>query len=151
PVSNVPGIGTVARHDVPIKGSEVINDFSKVETIVFDKTSTLTFGKTEVAENMFYGKNIDEMLGCFAREEPESDHPLAKAVLEDIGEIGFSVVEATEVVKGKGVIAKVDGYRLAVGNAALMERENVVIHEHVRKDMNQFEKNGNPLVLTAVN
>src|SRR5699024_10247755 len=51
---------------------------------------------------------------------------------------------------GKGVIAKVDGYRLAVGNAALMERENVVIHEHVRKDMNQSEKNRNSLVLTAV-
>lgn len=151
PVSNVSGIGNGARHDVLLKGSEVINDFSKVETIVFDKTGTLTVGNPEVAEKKFYGKNIDEMLGYLASVEAESDHPLAKAVLEDIGEIGFSVVEATEVVKGKGVIAKVDGYRLAVGNAALMERENVVIHEHVRKDMNQFEKNGNSLVLTAVN
>src|SRR5699024_384301 len=151
PVSNVSGIGNGARHDVLLKGSEVINDFSKVETIVFDKTGTLTVGNPEVAEKKLYGRTIDEMRGYLASVQAESDHPVAEAVLEDIGEIGFSVVEATEVVKGKGVIAKVDGYRLAVGNAALMERENVVVHEHVRKDMNQFEKNGNSLILTAVN
>ncbi len=56
PVSNVAGIGNGARNGVLLKGSEVINDFSRVDTIVFDKTGTLTVGNPEVAEKEFYGK-----------------------------------------------------------------------------------------------
>src|SRR5699024_6319465 len=63
PVSNVSGIGNGARNGVLLKGSEVINDFSKADTIVFDKTGTLTIGNPEVAEKKVYGENIDEALG----------------------------------------------------------------------------------------
>lgn len=150
PVSNVSGIGNGARNNVLLKGSEVINDFSKVDTIIFDKTGTLTVGNPEVAEKKFYGENIDQMIGYLASVERESDHPLAKAVLEDIGETTFSIVEATEVVKGKGVVATVDGHHIAVGNAALMESENIFINDQARKDIKQFETNGNSLVLTAI-
>src|SRR5699024_3168008 len=141
PVSHVSGIGNGARNNVLLKGSEVISDFSKVDTIIFDKTGTLTVGNPEVAEKKFYGENIDQMIGYLASIERESDHPLAKAVLEDIGETTFSTVEATEVVKGKGVVATVDGHRLAVGNAALMESENIFINDQARKDIKQFETN----------
>src|SRR5690625_119365 len=150
PVSNVSGIGNGARNDVLLKGSEVINDFSKVDTIVFDKTGTLTVGNPEVAEKKFYGENEDEVLGYLASVERESDHPLAKAVLDDIGETTFSTVEGTEVVKGEGVVATVSGRQLAIGNVALMERKNVILNEGALKDINQFERNGNSLVLTAV-
>ena len=57
PVSNVAGIGNGARNGVLLKGSEVINDFSKVDTMVFDKTGTLTVGNPEVAEREYYGDN----------------------------------------------------------------------------------------------
>src|SRR5699024_2135216 len=85
PVSNLSGIGNGARNGVLLKGSEIINDFSKVDTIVFDKTGTLTVGNPEVAEKEFYGNNADEALEYLASVERESDHPLAKAVLQDIG------------------------------------------------------------------
>ncbi|RKQ34753.1 heavy metal translocating P-type ATPase [Oceanobacillus halophilus] len=150
PVSNVAGIGNGARNGVLLKGSEVINDFSRVDTIVFDKTGTLTVGNPEVAEKEFYGNNTEEVLGYLASVERESDHPLAKAVLQDIGETTFSTVEDTEVVKGGGVVAKVYGHRIAVGNVALMEKENVELSEKAKKDVERFEKNGNSLVLTAV-
>ena len=150
PVSNVSGIGNGARNGVLLKGSEVINDFSKVDTIVFDKTGTLTIGNPEVAEKEFYGKNREKVLGYLASVERESDHPLAKAVLQDIGETNFSTVEETEVVKGGGIIAKIAGHRIAVGNVALMEQENVVLKDKARKDVERFEQNGNSLVLTAV-
>ncbi|MDY0410468.1 heavy metal translocating P-type ATPase [Paracerasibacillus soli] len=150
PVSNVSGIGNGARNGVLLKGSEVINDFSKVDTIVFDKTGTLTIGNPEVAEKEFYGENTKEVLRFLASVERESDHPLAKAVLQDIGETNFSTVEETEVVKGGGIVATVDGHRIAVGNVALMEKENVVLNEKVKKDVERFEQNGNSLVLTAV-
>jgi Cd2+/Zn2+-exporting ATPase len=150
PVSNVAGIGNGARNGVLLKGSEVINDFSRVDTIVFDKTGTLTVGNPEVAEKEFYGKNIEEVLGYLASVERESDHPLAKAVLQDIGETTFSTVEETEVVKGGGIVAKIGVHRIAVGNVALMEKENVKLSEKAKKDVERFEKNGNSLVLTAV-
>ncbi|AZK47521.1 heavy metal translocating P-type ATPase [Paenibacillus lentus] len=150
PVSNVAGIGNGARNGVLLKGSEVINDFSKVDTIVFDKTGTLTVGNPEVAEIVFYGANREEVLGYLASVERESDHPLAKAVLQDIGGTTFSTVEETEVVKGGGIVAKVKGHRIAVGNVALMEKENVALNKNVQRDVERFEQNGNSLVLTAV-
>ncbi|NLO47482.1 MAG: cadmium-translocating P-type ATPase [Clostridiales bacterium] len=150
PVSNVAGIGNGARHGVLLKGSEVIGDFSRLDTMVFDKTGTLTAGNPSVAEKEFYGVNIDEALGYLASIERESDHPLAKAVLEEIGETVISSVENTEVIKGGGIVATVDGHRIAVGNVALMEKENIVLSEKEKADIARFEKSGNSLVLTAI-
>src|SRR5699024_7378379 len=118
PVSNVAGIGNGARNGVLLKGSEVINHFSRADTIVFDKTGTLTVGNPEVSEKEIYGKNTEEVLGYLASVERESDHTLAKAVLQDNGETTFSTVEETEVVKGGGIVAKIGVHRIAVGNVA---------------------------------
>ncbi|HGF7717614.1 heavy metal translocating P-type ATPase [Enterococcus lactis] len=150
PVSNVAGIGNGARNGVLLKGSEVINDFSKVDTIVFDKTGTLTVGNPEVAETEVYGDNVEKAYSYLASVETESDHPLAKAVLQHTGTVELFPVEDTDVVKGGGIVAQVDGHRIAVGNVALMERENVQLSKKAQKDVKQFEKNGNSLVWTAV-
>lgn len=150
PVSNVAGIGNGARHGILLKGSEVIGDFSRVDTFVFDKTGTLTLGNPQVAEKEIYTANVDEVLTYLASVEHESDHPLAKAVVEHIGDTKLYLVEKTEVVKGGGIVAQVDGHRVAVGNVALMERENVNLAEKARNDITRFEKNGNSLVLISV-
>jgi Cd2+/Zn2+-exporting ATPase len=150
PVSNVAGIGNGARNGVLLKGSEVIGDFSRVDTMVFDKTGTLTAGNPSVAEVQYYGDNIDEALGYLASIERESDHPLAKAVLEKIGETTFSTVENTEVVKGGGITASINGQRIAVGNVALMAREGIALSKQEAADIASFERQGNSLVLTAV-
>lgn len=150
PVSNVAGIGNGARHGVLLKGSEVIHDFSKVDTIVFDKTGTLTVGNPKVADTKIYSDNVDEIWGYLASVENESDHPLAKAVVEHIGTTKLYTVEDTDVVKGGGIVAHVNGHRVAVGNVALMEQENVRLNEKAREDIELFEQNGNSLVLTSV-
>lgn len=150
PVSNVAGIGNGARNGVLLKGSEVIHDFSKVDTIVFDKTGTLTIGNPEVGETIYYGKNTDKALAYLASVERESDHPLAKAVLAEIGSTTYFPVEETEVVKGGGIVANIDGHRIAVGNVALMEKEQVDLSSQAKEDAKRFEENGNSLVMTAV-
>lgn len=150
PVSNVAGIGNGAKNGVLLKGSEVINDFSRVDTIVFDKTGTLTVGNPSVSETISYTDNSDEVLGYLASIERESDHPLAKAVIEEIGDTTFSVVENTEVVKGGGIVASVNGRKLAVGNVELMKRENVLLSDKVRKDIERLVNGGNSLVLTSM-
>ena len=150
PVSNVAGIGNGARHGVLLKGSEVIHDFSKVDTIVFDKTGTLTIGNPKVADKEIYADNVDEVLGYLASVEKESGHPLARAVTEHIGETKLYAVDKTDVVKGGGIVAHVDGHIVAVGNAALMDQEKITINEKASTDIARFEKNGNSLVLTSV-
>ncbi|NLY47007.1 MAG: heavy metal translocating P-type ATPase [Tissierella sp.] len=150
PVSNVAGIGNGARHGVLLKGSEVIRDFSRLDTMVFDKTGTLTIGNPEVAEVETYTDTNEDILAYLSSVEKESDHPLAKAVVDYIGETKAYTVDKTDVVKGGGIVAEVDGHRVAVGNVALMEEENVALNEKMRKDIERFEKNGNSLVLTSV-
>ena len=150
PVSNVAGIGNGARNGVLLKGSEVIHDFSRVDTILFDKTGTLTVGNPEVAERAYYGGENEDVLSFLASVERESDHPLAKAVLKEIGDTQVYPVEETEVVKGGGIVASVNGHRVAVGNIFLMEQQQVSLSEKVRADAKAFEESGNSLVLTAV-
>mgnify|MGYP001010096196 CR=1 FL=1 len=150
PVSNVAGIGNGAKHGVLLKGSEVFHNFSRVDTIVFDKTGTLTIGNPKVADVEIYGDNADEVLAYLSSVEKESDHPLAKAVVEYIGDTKTYKVEKTDVVKGGGIVAQVDGHRVAVGNVKLMEQEYVDLYGKVLYDIARFEKNGNSLVLVTV-
>ncbi len=151
PVSNVAGIGNGARNGILLKGSEVIGDFSRIDTMVFDKTGTLTVGNPSVSETIFYGDNTDKAMDYLGSVERESDHPLANAVLESIGDREFHAVDSTEVVKGEGIVAKVNGHRVAVGNVALMTREGVQLSSNAKSDVERLEVNGNSLVLTAVN
>ncbi len=151
PVSNVAGIGNGARNGILLKGSEVIGDFSRIDTMVFDKTGTLTVGNPSVSETIFYGDNTDKAMDYLGSVERESDHPLANAVLESIGDREFHAVDSTEVVKGEGIVAKVNGHRVAVGNVTLMTREGVQLSSNAKSDVERLEVNGNSLVLTAVN
>lgn len=161
PVSNVAGIGNGARAGVLLKGSEVIHDFSRVDTIVFDKTGTLTTGKTRVADVAYYdggsgtsgapnAASVDFVRSALASLETESDHPLAKAIVEHLGDIPLLGVEKTSVAKGQGITATVDGRRIAVGNARLMESEGVPLDQAALADIESFTLNGNSLVLVAV-
>jgi len=119
--------------------------------MVFDKTGTLTVGNPSVSETIFYGDNTDKAMDYLGSVERESDHPLANAVLESIGDREFHAVDSTEVVKGEGIVAKVNGHRVAVGNVALMTREGVQLSSNAKSDVERLEVNGNSLVLTAVN
>lgn len=150
PVSNVAGIGNGARNGILLKGSEVISDFSKLDTMVFDKTGTLTIGNPKVADKEYYTDDVDVVLSILASVEKESDHPLAKAVVEYIGDVKLHTIEKTNVVKGGGIIAHVEGHRVAVGNVALMEQENVQLSERVISDISRFAENGNSLVLISI-
>lgn len=151
PVSHVAGIGNGARNGVLLKGSETISDFSRLDTIIFDKTGTLTVGNPSVAEQEYYGEQIEEALSYLASVERESDHPLAKAVLAEIGETTFWPVQNTEVVKGEGITATINGQEVAVGNEALMNRVGARLSQQALQDAARLAKNGNSLVLAAVN
>ena len=150
PVSNVAGIGNGARHGILLKGSEVIHDFSHADAVMFDKTGTLTVGNPLVADIAFYTANQQEVLGYLASVEGESDHPLAKAILAYIGNTKLDVVENTDVIKGRGIVATIGEHRIAVGNMLLMQQEQIPLNVQMQEDIATFDQQGNSLVLTAV-
>lgn len=150
PVSNVAGIGNGAKHGVLLKGSEVIGDLSRLDTIVFDKTGTLTLGNPKVVQQKIYTDEFEKIFGYLSSIEKESNHPLAKAIVEYIGDVKAYPVERTEVIKGGGIIAQIDGHRVAVGNVALMEKENVYLSERIKKDILEMQNDGDSLVLTSL-
>jgi len=150
PVSNVAGIGNGASHGVLLKGSEVIVEFSRVDTIVFDKTGTLTIGEPEVADIQIHSADVEMMKSYVASIENESDHPLAKAVVKHIGPVQLLPVERTNVIKGGGIVAEVNGHSVVVGNPTLMEREGVRLSDRAREEVSKLEANGNSLVMASI-
>ena len=149
PVSHVAGIGNGARLGVLLKGSEVIHDFSKIDTMIFDKTGTLTMGKPVVSDVQVYTKN-QEVLGYLASVEIESDHPLAQAIVTYLGKQQAYAVEHTQVVPGKGIAATVAGHRVVIGNRSLIHQEKILLPLQIQEDMDRYEQQGDSLVLTAV-
>ena len=150
PVSNVAGIGNGAKNGILLKGSEVIQDFSRVDVMVFDKTGTLTVGHPKVSDHAYFGENEKETLKYLSSVERESDHPLAKAVVEHIGITDAYKVSETEVMKGGGIAAKVEGRQVLVGNLYLMEENQVTFPEKSLEIIHQYERRGDSLVLTSV-
>lgn len=150
PVSNVAGIGNGAKNGVLFKGSEVISHFANADTVLFDKTGTLTEGKPEVSDIIYYGNNQEEDLSLLLSVESESDHPLAVAIVNKLAQYKVRPIENTQVVKGGGVIAHVDGHVVSVGNKTLMKQESIPLSDDVLKKLNKLERTGNSIVLTAV-
>lgn len=152
PVSNVAGIGNGARNGVLLKGSEVIQQFNKVDTFVFDKTGTLTIGKPEVSDIRTYG-NTDEIKEAqiyLYSMESQSDHPLAKAILASFDQIEPLQIEHTQVIKGGGIVGQYKDKIIRVGNPELMRQAGLTISTQVAQDIAHFEKTGNSLVLVAI-
>lgn len=151
PVSNVAGIGNGAKNGVLLKGSETISDFSKVDVILFDKTGTLTIGKPEVAELKLYTNETERVLSYLKSIEKESDHPLASAIVNYIDIETNEKVINTNVIKGYGLSAEINGNQILIGNKALLENNNVTISNEILNDVNDLANNGNSIVLMAIN
>jgi P-type Cu+ transporter len=124
PIAIMVGTGRGALAGVLIKNAEALEIMEKVDTLVVDKTGTLTEGKPKLAavqaEAGFAG---DELLRLAASLERASEHPLAEAIVRGAEEKGIELVKADnfQSVTGKGVTGEVDGHTVAAGNAALLE------------------------------
>ena len=125
PMSIMVGTGKGAQNGILIKNAEVLETFEKVDTIVVDKTGTLTEGKPKlVMVEPEAGFEADEMLALVAAAEMSSEHPLAAAIVAGARERGLSFNSADDFqsVTGEGAEATVNGRRVAVGNEKMMER-----------------------------
>ena len=128
PISLMVGVGKGAEHGVLIRSGEALQAAQELDAIVLDKTGTITKGKpelTDVATEDGFARG--ELLRLAASVERSSEHPLAEAIVEGAKASGerISDAERFEAIPGHGVVAVVEGRRVALGNAKLMLREGI--------------------------
>ena len=130
PMSIMVGVGKGASVGVLIKNAEALERFEKVNTLVVDKTGTLTEGKPKVTSVVAVnGIAEDELLQVAATLERASEHPLAAAIVEAANErgLGLGTAENFDSPVGKGVTGTVKGHRLVIGSHQIMSEEKVDI------------------------
>ena len=129
PLTFFGGLGGASRKGILVKGSNLLDTLSQVKTVVFDKTGTLTEGVFEVTAVHPEVMDQKELLHLAAHVERHSTHPIAMALKNAYpDEQDNCTVEGIEETAGHGVVAQVNGKRVAVGNSKLMEAEGADWH-----------------------
>ena len=153
PISIMVGTGRGAIAGVLIKNAEALEIIEKVDTLVVDKTGTLTEGKPKlVAVQAEEGFTEDEVLRIAASLERASEHPLAEAIVYGAEEKGVELVKTDnfQSITGKGVTGEVDGHAVAVGNIKLLESLGINAGE-LPQQANKQRADGKTVMLIAVN
>ncbi|HYO04248.1 MAG TPA: heavy metal translocating P-type ATPase [Mycobacterium sp.] len=151
PTAIMVGTGLGAKRGVLFKNATALEASARVDTVVMDKTGTLTKGEPEVTDVVVNGIGEDELLALVAAVEAESEHPLAGAIVRyatdrDIGRLPLN---GFENIPGHGATAVVQGRRVAVGNRKLMASEHVEFGALMgRRD--ELASTGRTAVLVAV-
>jgi P-type Cu2+ transporter len=130
PTAIMVGTGLGARRGILFKNAVALEQVSSLDTVVLDKTGTLTKGEPQVVAVVTAdGVDKNELLRLAAAVERESEHPLAEAIVRAANERALELprAQAFEAIAGQGVIATVEGSRLAIGNTRLLEREHVTL------------------------
>ena len=124
------GVGRASKEGILIKGIDGLESLSKLETVVFDKTGTVTEGKFEVRDIVSRGVSKDELLELAAYSEYYSNHPIAKSIVTAYkDEIDENLIKNYKEVSGCGVIALVNDKKVIIGNDKLLNQENIAVEE----------------------
>jgi heavy metal translocating P-type ATPase len=130
PLAILGAIGRSAQLGSIIKGGLYLESLAEIDTILLDKTGTLTYGTPEVLEILpADGDSVDSLIGAAVIAESRSEHPVAKAILRKAGSMGISSEEPErfEYTPGKGVIALRDGVEIIVGNPLFLANLGIAV------------------------
>ncbi len=142
PLSYFSGIGRASRQGILVKGSNILEELSRTAAVAMDKTGTVTEGVFEVVAVHPEEMNPDELIRYAAAAEKYSMHPIADALKKSCPEWESQKIGKCQEIAGQGVVAEVNGCRIAIGNERLMKAEGVECHDchlsgtivHVAKD-----------------
>jgi Cd2+/Zn2+-exporting ATPase/Cu+-exporting ATPase len=130
PLAILGGIGRSAQLGSIIKGGLYLESLATIDTILLDKTGTLTYGTPEVVDvHPATGVSAASLLQAAVTAESRSEHPVAKAILKKVSDLGIPVEEPEtfEYTPGKGIVAARDGVEIIVGNRIFLEGHRVVL------------------------
>jgi Cu+-exporting ATPase len=152
PTALMVGSGRAAQMGIVIKGVDVLQSTRRIDTVVFDKTGTVTTGVMQLVDVVVgVGATRAEVLGLAGAVEHASEHPVAKAIASAAkAELGqLESVQQFESVAGMGTSGVVDGKRVLVGGEALMNSRTVIISATLRSALQEARNGGNTAVLVA--
>lgn len=152
PTSIMAGSGRSAEYGILFKGGEHLEATHRLDTIILDKTGTVTNGKPTLTDVIVAdGFEEKEILKLVGAAEKNSEHPLAEAIVEGIKEKGIDIPssETFEAIPGFGIESVVEGKQLLIGTRRLMMKFNIDIGE-VSKSMEELEREGKTAMLIAI-
>lgn len=151
PTAIMVGTGVGAEKGILIKGAEALETMHAIDTIVFDKTGTITQGKPQVT-NVWMAPKLSEKdtFALLRGLEEKSEHPLALAVVQYVQaqKISPAKVESFKALFGKGVIGKVERSEYQLGNIRWMEEQGISLREHEEK-IAQWENEGKTVIVLS--
>jgi Cu+-exporting ATPase len=153
PMSIMVGTGRGATAGVLVKQAEALETLEKVDTLVVDKTGTLTEGKPRFASIAFpAGMNERELIRLAASLERGSEHPLASAIVAAATEKSIDTLSPTEFssLSGMGVMGIVSGYRVALGNRKMMEHLSIGIGPELESQVESLREDGQTVMFLVV-
>ncbi len=153
PTSIMAGSGRSAEYGILFKGGEHLEATHRLDTVILDKTGTVTNGKPVLTDVIVAdGFHEEEVLRLVGAAEKNSEHPLAEAIVEGIKEkkINIPSSETFEAIPGFGIESVVEGKQLLIGTRRLMKKFNIDIEE-VSKSMEELEREGKTAMLIAIN
>ncbi|RXZ02173.1 heavy metal translocating P-type ATPase [Fictibacillus sp. S7] len=152
PTSIMAGSGRSAEFGILFKGGEHLETTHRIDTIILDKTGTVTNGTPELTDLIIEEPfREEEVLKLVGSAEKNSEHPLAQAIVQGIQDRGINLMNSSEfdAIPGYGIIAVVDNKKLLIGTRKLMKENNVSI-EHAESQMVELEKAGKTAMLVAI-
>ena len=152
PMSIMVGVGRGARSGVLIKNAEALERFEKIDTLVVDKTGTLTEGKPKVvALRPVGGVSEDELLRLAASLEQGSEHPLAAAIVRAAADrkIALAKVEGFDSSSGKGVTGSIEGRKVVLGNTVIMQAAGIDVAA-LEGPANELRNDGATVIFAAL-
>ncbi|HDR3492023.1 MULTISPECIES: heavy metal translocating P-type ATPase [Bacillus] len=153
PTSIMAGSGRSAEYGILFKGGEHLEATHRLDTVILDKTGTVTNGKPVLTDVIVAdGFHEEEILRLVGAAEKNSEHPLAEAIVEGIKEkkIEIPSSETFEAIPGFGIESVVEGKQLLIGTRRLMKKFDIDIEE-VSKSMEELEREGKTAMLIAIN
>ena len=153
PASTLSALANAARNGILFKGSAYLEEIGVTRTVAFDKTGTLTYGRPALTDVVALDAGWDDaaILRLAASAEKLSEHHLAVAIVRGAGERGLPLAEATafRAIVGKGIVAAVDGQRVAIGNDALFAELGVTVPSHAISEANRLRDEGKTAMLVG--
>lgn len=154
PTAIMVGTGKGAENGILIKSAESLEIAHTINTVVLDKTGTITEGKPKVTDILLFDKlNEKELLTIAASVEKQSEHPLADAIVEKAVQDNITLVEINnfEAISGQGVIGEFDNKKIIAGNLKMMQNYNIDISKHTQTSNELAEKGKTPLYFAIDN
>lgn len=152
PTAIMVGTGLGAKRGVLFKNATALESSARIDTVVLDKTGTLTEGKPAVTGVIVDGISREEGVALAAAIESQSEHPLAQAVVRYASELGLSIPKASDFlnVPGLGATGKVDTRRVFVGSEPLVEQEKATLRDQLRRGREEMARGGHTAVFVGV-